>query len=56
VRRDWEIIPEILLQLEAAKTPNTYLNAEAISQYPTQEVAYNMRLLSQGGYIKARIL
>ena len=56
MKRDWEIIREILIRLEAANAPNTYLNAEAISQYPTQEVAYNMRLLSQAGYIKAKIL
>jgi hypothetical protein len=56
VKKNWEIIREILLRLEAASTPNTFLIAEAISQFPVQEVAYNMRLLSQAGYIKARIL
>lgn len=56
MKRDWEIIREILIRLEAANAPNTYLNAETISQYPTQEVAYNMRLLSQAGYIKANII
>ncbi len=56
MKRNWEIIREILLRLEAAGSPNTYLNANAISEYPHQEVAYNMRLLSQAGYIKAKIL
>ena len=56
MKRDWEIIREILVRLESAATPNTYLNAETISEYPVQEVAYNMRLLSQAGYIKAKIL
>jgi hypothetical protein len=55
MKKNWEIIREILLRLEAASSPNTYLNAKAISEYPTQEVAYNMRLLSQAGYIKAKI-
>jgi len=56
MKRDWEIIRAILLRLESASTPNTYLNAEAIEEFPTQAVAYNMRLLSQAGFIKARIL
>ncbi len=56
MKKNWEIIREILLRLEASSAPNTYLNAEAISEYPVQEVAYNMRLLSQAGYIKAQIL
>ena len=56
MKKNWEIIREILLGLEAAPTPNTYLNAEAISKYPVQEVAYNMRLLGQAGYIKTKIL
>ncbi len=56
MKKNWEIIREILLRLEASSAPNTYLNAEAISEYPVQEVAYNMRLLSQAGYIKAKIL
>lgn len=56
MKRNWEIVREILLRLEAVGSPNTYLNANAISEYPHQEVAYNMRLLSQAGYIKAKIL
>lgn len=56
MKKNWEIIREILKRLEATPAPNTYLNAEAISQHPVQEVAYNMRLLDQAGYIKAKIL
>jgi Hypothetical protein (DUF2513) len=54
--RDWEIIREILLRLENSQKPNVYLNAQSIDKFPTQEVAYNMRLLSEAGYIEARIL
>ncbi len=54
--RNWDIIREILLQLESAQTPNVHLNASAVSAYPEQEVAYNMRLLSEAGYIEARII
>lgn len=56
MNRDWGIIREILLKLEAAATPNTNLNAKDLAPFPMQEVAYNMRLLDQAGYIKARIL
>ena len=56
MKKNWEIIREILMRLEAASAPNTNLNANSISEYPVQEVAYNMRLLCQAGYIKANIV
>jgi hypothetical protein len=31
MKKNWEIIREILLRLKASSAPNTYLNAEAIS-------------------------
>jgi hypothetical protein len=54
--RNWTIIREILLRLEAVNTPTTVLNAQDVPPFGEQEVAYNMRLLSDGGYIKANIL
>lgn len=54
--RDWNIIRAILLGLEAAKTPTTVLNAKDLAPFDEQEVAYNIRLLSEAGYIKANIL
>lgn len=54
--KNWTIIRDILLRLEATNTPNTALNANQFPEYPEQEVAYNMRLLSEAGYIKANIL
>ena len=54
--KNWTIIREILLKLEAADTPNTALNANNLPPFTEQEVAYNMRLLSDAGYIKANIL
>ncbi|SEM10377.1 Hypothetical protein SAMN05518845_11684 [Variovorax sp. YR750] len=54
--KNWSIIRAILLRLEAASTANTALNAHQLPEYPEQEVAYNMRLLSEAGYIKADIL
>ena len=56
MKKDWDIIRAVLLRLEAASTPNTYLNADAIEEFPFQAVAYNMRLLGQAGYIKVKIL
>jgi hypothetical protein len=54
--RNWEIIREILLRLESTNTPNANVNANSFDGLPEQEVAYNMRLLSEAGYIEARIL
>ena len=54
--RNWEIIREILLRLESTNTPNAYVNANSFDGLPEQEVAYNMRLLSEVGYIEARIM
>lgn len=54
--KNWDIIREILLRLESSSTPNVALDANGIPGYSEQEVAYNMRLLSEAGYIKANIL
>ena len=54
--RNWTIIRAILLRLEAASTPNTVLNAKDLAPFEEQEVAYNIRLLSEAGYIKANTL
>ncbi len=54
--RNWGIIRAILVRLEDSKTPNAILNANEFPDYSEQEVAYNMRLLSEAGFIKANIL
>lgn len=54
--KNWTIIRAVLLRLEAAKTPNTALDAKNFEGFSEQEVAYNMRLLNDAGYIKANIL
>lgn len=56
MKRDWNIIRAILLNLEASATPNTTLNASNLPPFDEQAVAYNMRLLGSAGYIKANIL
>ena len=53
--KNWTIIRAILLKLESSSTPNTVLKAEDLQPFPKQEVAYNMRLLDEAGYIKANI-
>ncbi len=53
--RNWDIIREILLRLEASQTANTTLNAHDIAGHDEQEVSYNMRLLKENGYIVAMI-
>ncbi len=52
MKRDWEIIRTILLKLEEAPTANTVLTPEKIPDFPEQEIAYNMRLLYQAGFIE----
>lgn len=56
MKRDWEIIRAILLRLEEAPTANTILRPDLMLGYPEQEVAYNMRLLSQAGYVEGKFL
>ena len=55
LKRDWEIIRELLAKLEDSETPNTAIDARNFD-YPEQNVAYNMRLLHDSGFIKAKIL
>ena len=54
--KNWTIIREILLKLEAASTPNTTLNARDVPPFSEQEVAYHIRLLNDAGYLEANIL
>ena len=56
MKRDWTIIRAILLELEESETPNTVVNANSLPPFDEQEVAYNMRLLSEAGFINANIL
>lgn len=53
MKRDWVIIRQILLRLEEATTPNTVVRAKELETFSEQEVAYNIRLLKEAGYIEA---
>ena len=55
MKRNWEIIRAILLELESSTTANSVLNATSLPPYEEQAVAYNIRLLHQAGYIVANI-
>lgn len=55
MRKDWTIIRQILLRLEDSATPNTVLRPDHYESLPAQEVAYNMRLLAEAGFIEANI-
>ncbi len=46
MKRNWEIIREILLKLEASTSSSANLNANHLDAYPFQDVAYNMQLLN----------
>jgi Hypothetical protein (DUF2513) len=54
MKRDWDIIRDVLLALEDSDTPNPRLSAKHFTQHDEQAVAYNMRLLHEAGYIDAR--
>ncbi|MEE4377298.1 MAG: DUF2513 domain-containing protein [Candidatus Competibacteraceae bacterium] len=54
--RDWEIIRAILVRLEESSTPNSIVRMGDFDDLEEQDVAYNMRLLSDAGCIEANIL
>lgn len=56
LKRNWEIIRAILLNLEDTSSPIAALTPDKMPEYPEQEVAYNMRLLDQGGYVKGNFV
>lgn len=56
MKRDWEIIRNILQRLEDKDSPNSYINMNDFPDHDAQAVGYNMKLLRQAGYIEAQIL
>jgi hypothetical protein len=55
MQRNWEVIRAILLKLEESNKASPFINASSFNGFDEQEVAYNMRLLSEAGYIEAKI-
>lgn len=56
MKRDWNIIRDILLAIEDSPKAQVFLTAEALSQHDEQAVAYNMLLLVDGGYAQGRFI
>jgi hypothetical protein len=55
MKRDWDVIREILLQLEQKEAANAYLSPKDFADPREQEVAYHIRLLSEAGAIEATV-
>jgi hypothetical protein len=56
MKRDWDIIRDVLLALEASPTPKTHLHPEDLPQHDEQAAAYNMWLLEDSGYVQGKFL
>lgn len=56
MKRNWEIIRAVLFKLEESPTANASITPAQLPEFPEQEVAYNMRLLDQAGYISGKFL
>lgn len=52
MKRDWELIRQILLAIEA-KPDDSWLGAGQIEGYSTEEVSYHYKILTQAGLIEA---
>lgn len=55
MKRDKDLIREILLQIENYGEPRGWLEIE-VDGYSPEEVSYHVELLSQAGYIQAKDL
>ncbi len=53
MKRDWECVRQILLQLEALGDSTSVLCAGQIPGFDEQNVTYQMQLLSEAGLIEA---
>lgn len=52
MRRDWEVIREILFKLEELGTTRSNLRHDQVEGHPPDVVAYHMRLLGEANLIK----
>lgn len=52
MKRDWELIRQILLRLEE-KPDSSLLAPGSIEGYPTEEVSYHLKILQEAGFIEA---
>lgn len=56
MKRDWELIREILFEIEAKNSWSELVRPEAIEGYSIEDVAYHIHLLDQAGLITAQCL
>jgi hypothetical protein len=56
MKRDWDIIRDVLLALEASPTPKTFLRPVDLPQHDQQAVGYNMWLLEGAGFVQGKFL
>lgn len=53
MKRDWECVRQILLQLEALGDATSVLRDDQVRGFDVQNVTYHMQLLSEAGLIEA---
>lgn len=53
MKRDWDIVREILIKLEELGDANSFLRDEDVNGYDRALVAFHMHLLDEAGLIKA---
>lgn len=56
MRRDWDVIRQIMLNLEDAESVITTLTPEAVEGYPRNLVCYNMVLLKEAELAEGSVL
>ena len=52
MKRDWELIRKILVELETLGDTKSYLFPDAVKPYDTQIVSYHIRILGEAGLIQ----
>lgn len=55
MQKNWAIIRQILLRLADAPTLNMVLRPDHFEEFAPHDVAHNMRLLAEAGFIEAAI-
>lgn len=55
MKRDWDLVRQILLQVEALPSVADSLGPEAVAGYDEQVVAYHMWLLNDAGLIEGSV-
>lgn len=51
MKRDWDLIRRILLQLEGKQSTNDVLKPEEVEGHSEEEVCYHIRLLHEAGLV-----